>query len=249
MIKSFQQFINESMDQKTEFIKNLAQNLVDRLRTSQFEEGEEYSVFSGMEFAEPFTFDLILNAKRESSPNIEEDSHFKSLPWEKINFDDLGYSIDANTKMNKSKSKIPSITIHIIINPKEEPILYRKLYYRLIDILTHETNHLNQLGLNREPFNTNVSHMDDRNGAKKSYKYFLLPDEIESMIEGMYTKSKENNQNLDEVFNDYLQPFLETDYITQSEYQKVIVTWITRALELYPDAKFSKKADSIINNL
>jgi hypothetical protein len=91
--------------------------------------------------------------------------------------------------------------------------------------------------------------MDTRNGSKKSYKYFLLPDEIESMVEGMYTRAKEQDRFLDDVFSDYLTPFIESRYISQSEYQKVIKTWITRALELYPDAKFSQKADRIISNI
>ena len=249
MLKSFLQFINESMDHKTEFIKGLAQNLIDKLRTSSFDESEEYSVFAGMEFTEPFMFDLILNVKRNSNPIIERDSHFKSLPWEKINFDDLGYSIDANTRMSKDSTKVPTITIHLIINPKEEPSLYSRLYGRLIDILTHETNHLNQLGLNREPFNTHVSHPTVRNNSKKSFKYFLLPDEIESMVEGMYAKSKSQHQNLDEIFDDYLRPFIESKYITKTEYLTVMKVWVTRAVELYPDAKFSNKVKSIINSI
>lgn len=249
MIKSFLQFINENMDHKSEFIKGLAQNLIERVRTSQFDESDEYSVFAGMEFTEPFIFDLILNVKRQSNLNIENDSHFKSLPWEKINFDDLGYSIDANTRMSKDRTRVPAITIHIIVNPKEEPSLYSKLYFRLIDILTHETNHLNQLGLNREPFNTHVSDIHTRNSSKKSYKYFLLPDEIESMVEGMYVKSKVQHRDLDEVFNDYLQPFIESKYITMTEYLTVMKTWVTRAVELYPDAKFSEKVSKIINSI
>ena len=249
MIKTFLQFINESMDSKTQFIKDLSKNLIHKLRTSSFEESDEYTVFSGMHFTSPFNFDLVLNVRFDSNLEIENDNHFKSLSWESINYLDLGYAIDANTHMSKSKSKIPKIAIHIIIDPKQEPSLYNNLYYRFIDILTHETNHLNQLGLNREPFNTQVSNMDSRNGSKKSYKYFLLPDEVESMVEGMYVRSKEQDRYLDEVFSDYLTPFIKSKYITQSEYQKVIKTWITKALELYPDAKFSKKADQIINNI
>lgn len=237
------------MDQKNEFIKGLAQNIIDRLRTSSFEESEEYSVFAGMEFSEPFAFDLILNVKKQSNPNINNDQHFSKLPWEKINFDDLGYAIDANTKMSKDKTKVPTITIHIIMNPKEEPSLYSNLYARLIDIIAHETNHLNQLGLNREPFNTHVSDQSDREASKKSYKYFLLPDEIESMVEGMYVKSKVQHRDLDEVFNDYLKPFIESKYITMTEYLTVMNAWVTRAIELYPDAKFSNKVSKIINSI
>lgn len=249
MIKTFLQFINESMDIKTQFIKDLSKNLIHKLRTSSFEESPEYTVFSGMHFNSPFNFDLILNVRFDSNLETKNDNHFKNLSWEELNYLKLGYSIDANTHMSKSKSKLPKIVLHIVINPKKEPSLYNNLYYRFIDILTHETNHLNQLGLNREPFNTQVSHIDTRNGSKKSYKYFLLPDEIESMVEGMYARSKEQDRFLDDIFNDYLTPFIESGYISQPEYQKVIKTWITRALELYPDAKFSKKANQIISNI
>jgi hypothetical protein len=249
MIKSFIEFINESMDQKTQFIKDLSQTLIEKLRTAHLQESTEYTVFSGMEFVEPFTFDLILNARSDNSPNLKEDSHFSGLPWEKINFDRLGYSIDANAKMSKSKSKIPKIILHIILNPKKEPTLYSKLYYRLIDILTHETNHLDQLGINRNPFNSHVSDKIERTAAKKSYKYFLLKDEIESMTEGMYASSKAQNIPLDRVFDNYLLPLIQSGYISDQEYNKIIKVWVTRSLELYPDAIFSTKVDHIINSI
>ena len=249
MLKSFLQYINETMDHKTEFIKGLSQNLIERLRTSPFDESTEYSVFSGMSFIEPFNFNLILNVRRDTDLATHSDSHFNSLPWEKINFDNLGYAIDANTKMSKSKLKIPSITIHIVLNPKLEPLLYSKLFFRLLDILTHETNHLNQLGINRDPFNTYVSNNHDRDLAKKSYQYFLLPDEIESMVEGMYTRAKAQNTYLDKIFDGYLLPFIESGYINKSEYLEVMHAWIFHALEVYPDSKFSNKVKSIIDSI
>ena len=249
MIKSFIEFINESMDQKSQFIKDLSQTLIEKLRTSYLDESTQYIIFSGMEFTDPFTFDLILNVRSDSSPSLEQDSHFNGLPWEKINFDNLGYCIDANTKMSKSKLKVPKIILHIILNPKEEPILYSKLYYRLIDILTHEANHLDQLGLNRNPFNSHVSDKIERNNAKKSYKYFLLGDEIESMIEGMYASSQAQNIPLDQVFDSYLIPFIQSGYISKDEYSKVIEAWVTRSLELYPEATFSNKVDHIITSI
>ena len=249
MLKSFRQFINEDMNQPDDFIKGLSQNLIEKLRTSQLSESTEYSVFSGMEFIEPFTFDLILNVRRDSDPIISNDSHFKCLPWEQINFDNLGYSIDANAKMSKSKTKVPKIIIYIILNPRQEPSLYSALYYRLIDILTHETNHLNQLGINKTPFNTHVSSDSDRNNAKKDYKYFLLGDEVESMVTGMNARSNAQKIPLDQVFNSYLDPFIKTGYITHSEYDEVLKTWVTKAIELYPDANFSNKVNHIINSL
>lgn len=249
MIKSFIEFINEEMDQKPRFIKDISKMLIDKLRTSSFEESTKYSIFSGMEFVEPFTFDLILNVRRDNSPNLEEDSHFNGLPWEKINFDNLGYAIDANTRMSKSKLKVPQIAFHIILNPKAEPALYSKLYYRLLDILTHETNHLDQLGLNRNPFNSQVSDKEERQNAKKSYKYFLLKDEVESMVEGMYESSKAQGIPLDQVFDNYLIPFIQSGYISKAEYDHVMKVWVTKALEFYPDATFSHKIDHIINSI
>ena len=249
MIKSFFEFINENANKNSAFIKRLCQIIIDKIRTHSMQESEEYTVFSGMEFTEPFVFDLILKVRKDNSPQIEKDSHFNSLPWEEINFKDLGYCIDANVMMNKSKIKVPTLTLHMIINTREEPMLYNKLYYRLIDILTHETNHLNQLGMNRHPFNSQVSDRSDREEAKKSYRYFLLNDEIESMIEGMYERSKAENIPLDQVFDNYLNPFIESNYISQKEYDHVMTVWVTRSAELYPDATFSNNVDHIINSI
>jgi hypothetical protein len=114
--------------------------------------------------------------------------------------------------------------------------------------LTHETNHLNQLGINKTPFNTDVSTKKVRNSSKKSYKYFLLIDEIESMVEGMYVRSNAQKIPLDKVFTDYLSPFLETNYITKEEFEEVLSVWVKKALDLYPDAQFSKQVDHIINS-
>jgi hypothetical protein len=249
MIKSFSEFINESMENNLEFLKKLAMDLIAKIRNSSKEESQNYHTFSGMEFTTPFMFDLILNIRRESNPNLKDDPHFNDLSWEKLNYDDHGYAIDANTKMSKSKTKIPRIIFHMILDPKREPVSYENLYARLLDILVHETNHLDQLGINRDPFNVNVSHPKERDNAKKSYKYFLLRDEIESMIEGMYVRSKYKKVPLDEIFVEYLTPFLRTKYITDDEFQKVMVMWITKALEVYPDANFSISAKKIIDSI
>ena len=103
--------------------------------------------------------------------------------------------------------------------------------------------------MNRTPFNSHVSDKMERNNAKKSYKYFLLKDEIESMTEGMYASSKAQNIPLDQVFDNYLLPLIQSGYISDHEYNKVIRVWVTRSLELYPDATFSTKVDHIVNSI
>ena len=246
---SFIQFINESEDKEITFCKNVASSLIDKIRDSRSMDNEVYISFSGMEFTEPFMFDLILNVKRNANPKAKSDSHFNDLPWEDLNFKEKGYMIDANTKMNKKETLVPKIEFHILLNPKKEPSCYNRLYHRLVDILLHETNHLNQVGINREHPNTRVSSQEERKKAKKSNAYFLLPEEIESMVDGMYARAVEEDKFLDEVFFKYLEPFVKTDYITTKEFEITMRAWITHAIEKHPDVKLSPKADIIIKSI
>lgn len=249
MIKSFLQFINEDADPTGDFIKSLALKLIKKIRSFSQQE-ESYSVFSGMEFTEPFEFDLILNIRKEKGANIKQDPHFKDLSWEQLNYDKFGYAIDANIRTNPGDLIIPELEIHMIIDPSQEPHLYSKLYARVIDILTHETNHIDQFShIDRNPFNVSPSNRSERKSSKKNYRYFLLPDEVESMVEGMYASSKHQKIPLDQVFAEYLQPFLDTKYISLAEYHEVMLTWVKHALEKYPDAIFSKKVEKIVNSI
>jgi len=246
---SFIQFINENEDKEVTFITAIAKNLISRIGSTRSFEENEYLSLAGMEFKEPFLFDLILNIKRDPNPDSNSDSHFRGLPWEELNFKEKGYMIDANTKMNKEEMVIPKIEIHIILNPKKEPSCYGELYYRLVDILAHETNHLDQVGINRDHPNTRVSSQKNRKLAKKSNEYFLLPEEIESMVKGMYTRAVAEDRYLDEIFFEYLKPFVKTGYITKEEFKTTMREWITHAIERYPDAKLSSNSDPIVNSL
>lgn len=248
MLKSFSQFILENENSSAEFIKNTALKLIQKIRGSQ--QSEDYSTFSGMEFTEPFRFSLILNVKKEKLANISDDSHFNSLPWEQINYDKLGYAIDANVRTNKGDLIIPELEIHLILDPNKIPQLYDNLYARIIDILTHETNHVSQFSqFDMDPSAASPSDQEERKSSKKSFKYFLLKDEVESMIEGMYASSKVKEIPLDYAFHDYLIPFVQSKYITPDEYNTVMEVWVKAALEKYPDADFSKKVDKIINSI
>jgi hypothetical protein len=248
MLKSFTQFISESENLEQDFIKSTAAQLIQKIKSA--DESGEYTTFSGMEFTKPFRFDLILNVRKEKNAKISEDSHFNSLSWEQINYDKLGYAIDANSRTNKGDLLIPEIEIHLILDPTKIPMAYTNLYSRLVDILTHETNHIAQFDqVNRDPFSSHTSNKEERNSAKKSFKYFLLNDEVESMVEGMYASSKVKEIPLDHVFHDYLTPFIQSKYITPEEYSEVLSVWVKAALEKYPDAIFSKKVEKIVNSI
>ena len=249
MLKSFSQFINESETVREDFIKDLGLKLLQKIRTTRSVESEEYETYSGMEFKEPFKFDLVIEIRRDSQFDPSKDTHFHGLPWENINYAKDGYAIDANTIVDHERFAIPKVVITVVINPNEEPHLYGKLYARIIDILTHELNHVEQVGLVKDPFTENPSSQEDRSAAKKSFKYFLMKDEMESMIEGFEARARVLDVPLDYVFTDYLTTFVRSKYITVEEYQQVMQQWVKYALEKYPDASFSKNVDKIVNSI
>ena len=115
-----------------------------------------------------------------------------------------------------------------------------------MDTVAHEIHHTEQIGPGREAFLSVASSKKSRESAKKSYKYFLLPEEIESMVIGMYNRSQEGKVPLDQLFSEYLLPFVKEGYITTLEYKKVMAEWMDFALSHYPDAIFSKKVEKII---
>lgn len=249
MVLSFTEFINENESANLVFLKKLATHIINKVKDTDRFEDQEYQIIDRSELTEPFLFDLIVYLRRDQNPNFKEDEHFNGLAWELINFQDLGYSIDANTYVNTGDLTVPEIKVNILLDPSKEPLSYNKLFNRVYDILIHETNHLDQVGINRDPFNVKPSTQEDRKAAKGSYQYFLLPDEIESMVEGMYGKSQEANIPLDKVFFDYLAPLVKSRFMTSGELAKVMQVWVTHAVEVYPNANFSSQVDDIINNL
>lgn len=249
MVLSFSEFINESHEAEKDFIQNLTDKLLQKIKEYRESESKDYVTFSGMNFSEPFEFKLILELRRDANFNAKEDPHFNELPWEQLNYEEHGYSIDANTRINAQDLPIPIIKMTLVVNPKQEPHLYTALYARILDILTHETNHLEQGGNEPDPFAEPLTTGKEREQAKKNHKYFLLKDEVESMVEGMYARSKQLDVPLDDVFIDYLQPFMITKYISEPEYSEVLSTWVKYALQRYPDAVFSKKVEKIVNSI
>lgn len=248
MIKSFVDYLYEDNNELGELILKLSSSFI--FCCENLKKENQYQKIDGIQIEDPYTFDAEFIIKKESDPNLKEDEHFHKLSWEKINFDQLGFAIDARMKIDKIDSIVPKIIVIAIIDPEREPEVYKELHYRLVDIFAHEINHLDQVGWNRKPFNTRPTSGPERESAKQSHLYFKLQDEVESMVEGMYTRSKNQGAFLDSIFMKYLNPFLISKKISKSECLDVLNIWIKYALENYPDAKFSKneKIRSIINS-
>lgn len=232
---SFNDFINESSSSGPES-SQYATDIIKHVKQLDASDGS-YDDSGKLEYRGLDTFDLVIQIKKEESPNFQKDEHFAQLQWEELNFENYGFALDANTYIDNET--IPEIIVTLIIDPSREPDLYEELNFKLIDIIAHELNHTNQIGWNREPFNTDVSSKEERTAAKQNAGYFLLPDEVESMVLGMYERSKAEGVNLDELFDKYLFPFIEHGTITKEEYMKIFEIWIIHALENFPDAELS----------
>lgn len=250
MLKSFLQYINENSQDSPKTIQYASDviNCIQKIGDT----GGEYNEIRELQYNEEDTFDLVIQIQKNSNPDFNTDLHFKDLQWEELNFRDYGFAVDANMYIDKKDLMVPEIVVTLIIDPNREDSLYDELNYRLIDIITHELNHTNQIGWNREPFNVRPSSHPTRNSSKRSFKYFLLPDEIESYVIGAYTRSKEEGIAIDKVFDKYLSSFLESGEMTKSEYAEVFKAWLIHTLENFPDAKISindNKISKIVNSI
>lgn len=210
---------------------------------------ERYVRYSPFKLSKPNDFYLEVNARFSRVLIPEQDEHFRNLSWEKLNFSKNRFVIDANTLFPKKDNVPPKIVFHFVIDPKSTPDVYRSIFSKLLDTVAHELHHTEQIGGGREPFLAKASDKSKRESAKKSYKYFLLPEEVESMVIGMYNRSNQGRIPLDQLFSEYLDPFVKDDYITIEEKDKVMKVWMDFALSHYPDALFSKKVDKFIKNI
>ena len=232
-------------------VEKVALDIVSELANLQNSQKDpnKYLKSNLLKYSDVVDFFLEVNVRFSRALIVQNDEHFKHLSWEKINFTKNKFIIDANTMFSKKKDFPAKIEFHFVIDPTACPDVYSLIYSKLLDTVAHELHHTIQIGKNREPFNAVASSHDDRNSSKKSYKYFLLPEEVESMVVGMNNRSKESNIPLDQIFMDYLTPFVKSAYITAEECKEVMEVWVKHALESYPDAIFSHKVDKIIKNI
>jgi len=248
MIKSFLEHSNDNSGKIEELVVKLSSAFI--LYCEKIKTVGKYSKVDNIQIQDPCVVDVEFIVKKDPNPDLKSDPHFKKLSWESINFNRFGFAIDAKMIIDKEEKIVPKIVVICIVSPELKS--YDDLYYRLYDIFTHEINHLDQIGWNRKPFNTRPSSGPDRESSKQSYLYFKLQDEVESMVEGMYARSKEEGVALDLVFDNYLYPFLEVGKISKSEYLETLHIWIKYALENFPDSEFSednKIVQTIINSI
>lgn len=250
-IFTYQEFINEGHSNPEGMdllIKTLVELITSDVEASQETNGE-YVVSQELEIAEPFLdVDFKFLLRKEPNIDLSQDSHFSKMKWQHKKLKDNGYALTGNVFM--TDGNIPEVEVVVAIDStKVSPESLKMLYYGLHNTISHELNHLNQKGWNRDYDNVEPSSREHRHENGKRHSYFLLPEEIESAVEGFYKQSNLERRPMDEIFDEYLTPFVESGFMSPAEMIEIIKKWIEHALSYYPGAKLSSKYDNIINNI
>ena len=249
LISYTQYLLEHSHDQELNtLIKTLSDFCLSSVIDANKTQGE-YVILQELEIAEPgIDVDIKFLLRKEDGISLENDSHFSKMSWQSVKLNKNGYVINGNTFM--TDGNIPEIEIIIALDSsKIDDELNKKMYLNLNNTISHELNHLKQTGWNMDFQNIEPSTMEHRKKNGKKHSYFLLPEEIESMVYGMNKQSEKQGVPIDTLFDAYLEPFVESEFMTHSEMMEVIRKWISHTLKMYPNASISDKYSNIIDNI
>ena len=248
---SYSRYLFEHANQSSDMddlVKTLADLSISTIHQADSTTGD-YAVAQELEITEPFLdVDFKLLLRKEPSLELLDDPYFSKMKWQHLKLHQNGYVVTGNTFM--TDGNIPDVEIVVVLDPARiTPDGYTQMYYKLINTISHELNHLNQKGWNRDYDNINPSEKSHRQANGKKHSYFLLPEEIESMVKGMYEQSNDQQVPIDQLFDNHLQPFVESGFMTQPEMIEIIRKWIDHTLTYYPNAILSNKYKNIIDNI
>jgi len=191
------------------------------------------------DFEEPLEFTLILTVNRTTTFNAKRTIEFKNLPWESLNFKNKGFAI--NSKSYVPEDAVPEIEVIVHVSDTLGPQGYSILYYKLIDDIRHEIEHLLQQGINKSPTHAVRVNQSTRDKAQSNYKYFLMANEIPAMVSGMHASSSARETPIDSEFEEYLIPFLEYSIINKQQFLKIMKSWLDFAKQTYPKLRTTNK--------
>jgi hypothetical protein len=137
-----------------------------------------------------------------------------SAGWEEISYKRHGFSLDSSAYVQPGGQV--GINVDLCISPTAEPACYSQLEYDMIDSIRHEIEHT---------FHAANSKPAQRHAQKDTYRYFLLPDEIPSMVSGLSLAAKREGIPFTAAVSNYLTPFVESGFITVDQFDRISRVW------------------------
>jgi hypothetical protein len=129
-----------------------------------------------------------------------------------------------------------NVEIHLAFNPNDKKTVFLDLQHILRDLIRHEIEHLTQKGWNCKLGKKRNDNGHIRELIKQNqdiyYKYFLLADEVDANIHGLYSKAKSLKKPYKEVVNDYLSELCDTEIIKPEHKRMIYNKWKRRAIKI-----------------
>lgn len=133
--------------------------------------------------------------------------------------------------------------IYIYIVLREEEKVYSDIQADLRDLLRHEIEHLTQSGPNAR---IGKGEIDDKlrqkimmntDNPEIAYQYYLLPDEIPAMVQGIYNKAKTQKIPFVQAVENYLDQAEDENWILPKHRNIIKKTWFKYAKVNLPKAQ------------
>lgn len=110
------------------------------------------------------------------------------------------------------------------------------IYSELVDVVRHEIEHITQRGFNEKMgkgINFNKKRRDQiESGELPIYKYYLLKDEVDANIQGLWMKSKVLKKDFQIVIDRYLSQISKKWGITKEQKKIIYNKWKKRISEI-----------------
>ena len=116
---------------------------------------------------------------------------------------------------------MPHIKIHMLMEERKWIKNHDYDFAQVMGVISHELHHLAQ------DFELINYSMPDN-----IVDYFLNPIEIEAFHIGFRAESDQNLESIEEPIKRYLNNFLNTNVISQEEYEKILVKWMKPEIKL-----------------
>lgn len=212
-------------------LSELSQNITNdilRLIHQNREKVGRYRSFT-LDYSDPIIFELNANIKIVDSLILSRDAYFKNLPSEIIRFEKFGFAVDGDS-FGGDNIDGPEIGISIAVDPSQ--IKSRALEAKILDVIRHEVEHLLQRGDNFSPdHKVKIPRPLTRDKAKSNYSYFILSDEIPAQVRGLEEEARHTGESVRSCAIDYLTPFLELNFITKEQMERVLSVWEQWAIQ------------------
>lgn len=211
----------------SELSQNITNDII-RLIHQNREKVGRYRSFT-LDYSDPIIFELTANIKVTDLLAPSRDAYFKNLPSEIIRFEKFGFAVDGDS-FGGDNIDGPEIGISIAVDPSQ--IKARALEAKILDIVRHEVEHLLQRGDNFSPeHKVKIPRPSTRERAKSNYSYFILSDEIPAQVRGLAEEALHTGDSVRTCAIDYLTPFLELNFITKEQMDKVLSVWANWAAQ------------------